>query len=314
MSEIERAAGIIQEGGLVAFPTETVYGLGADALNPLAVARVFEVKRRPQFDPLIVHVADLRQAEILVRRFPPLGLKLIERFWPGPLTLVLEKAEMVPDLVTSSLPTVALRVPDHPLALALIRESGRPLAAPSANLFGQVSPTTAEHVRASLGDQVDFVLDGGPCRVGVESTVLSLTGKEPTLLRPGGVSLEELQAIVGKVTVASGPVAAPQAPGQLESHYAPKTPLVLAGPQQVPPAGQRTGLLSLKGSENTSSFAAVEALSSKGDLKEAAANLFAAMRRLDALGLDLIWALPVPEEGLGRAINDRLRRASRKGP
>jgi len=308
MSDIERAAEIIQEGGLVAFPTETVYGLGADALNPLAVARVFEVKKRPQFDPLIVHVADLRQAEILVRRFPPLGLKLIERFWPGPLTLVLEKAEMVPDLVTSSLPTVALRVPDHPLALALIRESGRPLAAPSANLFGQVSPTTADHVRASLGDQVDFVLDGGPCRVGVESTVLSLTGKEPTLLRPGGVSLEELQAIIGKVTVASGPVTKPQAPGQLESHYAPLTPLVLGGQGQTPPAGKRVGLLSLSDPKDPS-FITVETLSPKGDLKEAAANLFAAMRRLDTLELDLIWALPVPEEGLGRAINDRLRRA-----
>jgi L-threonylcarbamoyladenylate synthase len=161
---------------------------------------------------------------------------------------------------------------------------------------------------------VDFVLDGGPCRVGVESTVLSLTGKEPTLLRPGGVSLEELQAIVGKVAVASGPVTAPQAPGQLESHYAPRTPLVLGGPGQAPPAGKRTGLLSLKGLEDPSSFVAVEALSPKGDLKEAAAHLFAAMRRLDSLGLDLIWALPFPEEGLGRAINDRLRRASRKGP
>src|SRR5262245_26338274 len=150
MTEMQRAAQIIQEGGLVAFPTETVYGLGADALNPLAVARIFEAKNRPQFDPLIVHVADLRQAEILVKRLPPAALKLIAKFWPGPLTLVLEKAEMVPDLVTSSLPTVALRVPDHPLALELIRESGRPLAAPSANLFGQVSPTTAAHVRSSL--------------------------------------------------------------------------------------------------------------------------------------------------------------------
>jgi L-threonylcarbamoyladenylate synthase len=164
-------------------------------------------------------------------------------------------------------------------------------------------------VRASLGDQVDFVLDGGPCRVGVESTVLSLTGKEPTLLRPGGVSLEELQAIVGKVAVVSGPVATPQAPGQLESHYAPNTPLVLAGPGQAPPAGKKTGLLSLKGPEDAS-FVAVETLSPKGDLKEAAANLFAAMRRLDSLGLDLIWARPFPEEGLGRAINDRLRRAA----
>src|SRR5277367_77070 len=172
MTEIQKAAQIIQEGGLVAFPTETVYGLGADALNPYAVARIFEVKNRPTFDPLIVHVADIRQAEILVLKFPEKALKLIEKFWPGPLTLVLPKASIVPDIVTSSLPSVAIRVPNHPMALELIRESGRPIAAPSANPFGQVSPTTADHVRRSMGNKVDLILDGGPCAIGVESTVI----------------------------------------------------------------------------------------------------------------------------------------------
>jgi L-threonylcarbamoyladenylate synthase len=312
MNDIQKAAGIIQEGGLVAFPTETVYGLGADALNPYAAARIFEVKERPQFDPLIVHVADLRQAEILVAKLPEKALKLAAKFWPGPLTLVLPKAPLVPDIVTSSLPTVAIRVPNHPMALELIRESGRPLAAPSANPFGQVSPTTAEHVRKSLGTKVDMILDGGPCVVGVESTVLSLVDQEPVLLRPGGVPLEEIQAIIGAVSTQTQAGQKPSAPGQLESHYAPRTPLVLAAPGQEPPQGKRVGLLTLLLPADLDRFTAVEVLSPKGDLREAAANLFAAMRRLDEGKLDVIWAQVVPEQGLGRAINDRLKRASRK--
>jgi L-threonylcarbamoyladenylate synthase len=312
MSEISKAAKIIQEGGLVAFPTETVYGLGADALNPLAVARIFEVKDRPQFDPLIVHIADLRQAEILVLKFPEKALQLAEKFWPGPLTLVLDKSSMVPDIVTSSLPTVAIRVPHHPMAIDLIRESGRPIAAPSANPFGAVSPTTAEHVRKSLGDKVDMVLDGGPCSVGVESTILSFAGKEPTLLRPGGVSLEDIQALVGPVRVNTSAAGKPLAPGQLENHYAPRTPLVLDDSLETLPEGKKIGLLSFQKPKAIHDFRAVEVLSEKGDLKEAAANLFAAMRRLDELGLDLIVTHPLPHEGLGRAINDRLYKASRK--
>jgi len=308
MTEIEKAARIIQEGGLVAFPTETVYGLGADALNPMAVARVFEVKQRPHFDPLIVHVADLRQAEIMVQKFPSLAVKLAEAFWPGPLTLVLEKSSLIPDLVTSSLPTVALRVPDHPFALSLIRESGRPLAAPSANPFGGVSPTTAEHVRLSLGEKVDLILDGGPCRVGVESTVLSLTGKIPVLLRPGGVSLEEIQALIGEVSLSLGG-GMPQAPGQLPSHYAPSTPLRFMDQLPASPLPGRWGLLSFLPVPGTDSFATVEVLSTDGNLREAAANLFSSLRKLDGMKLDGILALSFPDEGLGRAINDRLKRA-----
>lgn len=298
----------------MAFPTETVYGLGADALNPVAVARIFEVKDRPQFDPLIVHIADLRQAEILVLKFPEKALRLAEKFWPGPLTLVLDKSQMVPDIVTSSLPTVAIRVPNHPMALELIRESGRPIAAPSANPFGAVSPTTAEHVRRSLGEKIDMILDGGPCAVGVESTVLSFAGKELTLLRPGGVPLEEIQALVGPVIVNTSAAGKPLAPGQLENHYAPRTPLLLDDSLESLPEGKKIGLLSFQKPRTSHDFKAVEILSEKGDLKEAAANLFAAVRRLDEMGLDLILAHPLPHEGLGRAINDRLYKASQKHP
>jgi L-threonylcarbamoyladenylate synthase len=312
LSEIQQAAKIIREGGLVAFPTETVYGLGADALNPLAVARIFEVKNRPSFDPLIVHVADARQAEILVKKIPPQALKLMEKFWPGPLTLVLPKSPAVPDIVTSSLPTVAIRVPKHVMALALIFESGRPIAAPSANRFGEVSPTTAAHVRQSLGEKVDLILDGGPCSVGVESTVLSLVESKPVLLRPGGVSLEEIRALVGDVEVQTTAGEKPLSPGQLLRHYATRTPLVLDPKPESFPAGKKMGLLSLQKPRDASPFAAVEVLSASGNLREAAANLFSALRRLDEKGLDLIVASPVPDEGLGRAINDRLLKASQK--
>jgi L-threonylcarbamoyladenylate synthase len=312
MNEIQKAAQIIQEGGLVAFPTETVYGLGADALNPLAVAGIFQAKNRPQFDPLIVHVADMRQAEILVARFPEKALRLIEKFWPGPLTLVLPKSSLVPDIVTSSLPTVAIRVPNHPMALELIRESGRPIAAPSANLFGQVSPTTAEHVRRSLGEKVDLILDGGPCVIGLESTVISFVGKEPVLLRPGGVPLEEIQALIGPVALDTGSGEKPLGPGQLLNHYAPRTPLLFRDPSQPLPSGKKIGLLAFQNPSDPAPYFCVEVLSEKGDLKEAAAGLFAALRRLDENNLDFILAHPMTPQGLGLAINDRLKRASQK--
>ncbi len=312
MNEIQKAAQIIREGGLVGFPTETVYGLGADALNPLAVARVFEVKDRPLFDPLIVHAADLGQVESLVQGFPEKALRLAQKFWPGPLTIVLPKSALVPDIVTASLPTVAVRIPRHPLALELIRESGRPIAAPSANSFGRVSPTTADHVRDSLGAKVDLILDGGPCQVGVESTVVSFMEGVPLLLRPGGVSLEEIREVLGEVGIQASAPGAPQAPGQLPQHYAPRTPLRLAESLEELPPGKRIGLLSFLPPASRGSFQSVEVLSEKGDLREAAARLFAALRRLDGQNLDLIIARPVPHEGLGRAINDRLYKASHK--
>ena len=309
-SRIADAADTLRGGGVVAFPTETVYGLGANAFDRAAVQRVFEIKNRPHYDPLIVHVADARQVGDLVRDFPAEARMLARRFWPGPLTLVLPKIDRLPDLVTAGLPTVAIRIPNHALALALLEEVGSPVAAPSANPFGMLSPTTAEHVRDQLGDQVDVILDGGPCSVGVESTIVSFCGARPTLLRPGGIAAEDLEAVLGPLVCPSPHEPVPLAPGRLPRHYAPRTPLVLCSEVPAVPDGQRVGLLCLARPPDAGHFAAVEALSEAGDLTQAAANLFAALRRLDALGLDLIVAQSVPEKGLGATIMDRLRKAS----
>jgi len=311
---IHRAAEIIRRGGIVAFPTETVYGLGADAFHPLAVARIFEVKRRPYFDPLIVHVANPSKVEELAKEIPSNAKKLIERFWPGPLTVVLLKEEDIPDIVSAGLPTVAIRMPNHPMALALIKECECPIAAPSANPFGYLSPTTAEHVRDQLGDQVDLILDGGPCPVGVESTILSFLEEKPRLLRPGGVSLEEIESVIGEVEISPIKQDRPSAPGMLPRHYAPRTPIVLDWDEKHLDSykDKRIGFLAFQEPENFLKFQHIEVLSKKGDFREAAANLFSAIRRLDALDLDLILAEAFPEAGLGRAIMDRLRRATSK--
>ncbi len=297
----------------MAFATETVYGLGANAVDPQAVAGIFEAKGRPRFDPLIVHVPDAAQAQELVSDFPATALRLAEQFWPGPLTLVLPRRDRVPDIVTAGLPTVAVRVPRHPLALELLRRSGLPIAAPSANLFGCVSPTTAEHVAEQLGERIGLILDGGPCPVGVESTVLLVAGGSPVLLRPGGVTREEIERVVGRIEVRSGPVRGADAlpsPGMTARHYAPRTRLVLVDDLQEGPRGARVGALSLRGVTDRGDYGIVEVLSVDGDLREAASNLFAALRRLDAAHLDCIAAERVPEAGLGAAINDRLRRAA----
>ena len=311
-SLLREAAQIIKRGGLVAFPTETVYGLGADAFNPLAVARVFEVKKRPYFDPLIVHVARSADLEKLAVEIPSDVKKLIERFWPGPLTVVLRKREEVPDIVTAGLSTVAVRMPDHPMALSLIELAESPIAAPSANLFGCLSPTAAEHVREQLGHQIDLILDGGPCRVGVESTIIAFSRERPELLRPGGLALEEIESLIGKVDARRIEEEKPEAPGMLSTHYAPRTPIILQPCCQKPDAlkGRKVGFLAFRKPEEDMGFQHVEILSEKGNMREAAVNLFAAIRRLDSLNLDLIVAEPVPEDGLGRAIMDRLRRAS----
>lgn len=310
--KIDQAAEIIRRGGLVAFPTETVYGLGADAFNPLAVARVFEVKGRPYFNPLIVHVGDPRTLDQLVKEIPPGARRLIEQFWPGPLAVVLPTREEVSGIVTAGLPSVAVRMPRHALALGLIERAGCPIAAPSANPFGYVSPTTAEHVREQLGDRVDLILDGGPCEVGVESTIVSFLEERPCLLRPGGIPLEEIESIVGPVKISSTHNSRPLSPGMLPKHYSPRTPIILAQEGSSPDSykNRKIGLLSFQGQKIPIPFLHVEILSPKGDLREAAANLFSALRKLDALNLDLIVAEPVPEIGLGRAIMDRLRRSS----
>jgi L-threonylcarbamoyladenylate synthase len=309
---IHRAVEIIKRGGIVAFPTETVYGLGADAFHPLAVARVFEVKRRPYFDPLIVHVANDEDLEKLIIEIPSDARKLMERFWPGPLTVVLLKRENVPDIVTAGLPTVAIRMPKHPMTLSLIGLVGSPIVGPSANPFGYLSPTTAEHVRDQLGGQIDFILDGGPCEVGVESTIVSFFKKRPMLLRPGGVPLEEIESIIGRVEISPLREERASAPGMLPRHYAPRTPIVLDWSKKNLNSyrNKKVGLLAFQEPEESLKFDHIEILSEKGDFREAAANLFSAIRRLDTLNLDLILAETIPEVGLGRAIMDRLRRAS----
>ena len=305
---IAEAARILRRGGLVAFPTETVYGLGADATDDRAVARVFAAKRRPEFNPLIVHVPGIDEARLLVE-WTGEAETLAQRFWPGPLSLVLPRRAACPVsmLAASGLPTLAVRVPGGGTAQALLAHTGRPVAAPSANPAGAVSPTRAEHVAEALGDAVDLVLDGGPCILGIESTVVDLGGK-PALLRPGGTPAEEIEALIGPLAgPASG--AAPRSPGQLASHYAPALPL------RIDAGGAGPGEALLSFGPDTPGGAAIERnLSPAGDLVEAAATLFAALHELDRAGCTGIVAMPVPETGLGRAIMDRLRRAAAPRP
>jgi len=303
---IARAAGALRRGDLVAFPTETVYGLGGDATSDAVVARIFAAKGRPRFNPLIVHMPDLAEAEVIAL-FDERARDVARRFWPGPLSLVLPRRADggVSLLASAGLDTVAIRVPAHPVAQALLRATGRPLAAPSANRSGRVSPTEAAHVAAELGDGVALVLDGGRCPVGVESTVLDLTGATPTLLRPGGVTVEALAAALGPIAVAGADPAAPRSPGQLASHYAPALPLRMNAVEAQP--GE--ALLAF-GATVSGGFAEVLNLSERGDLVEAAANLFTMLRRLDRPGFTGIAVMRIPEHGLGQAINDRLRRAA----
>ena len=310
-AEIARAVAVLRAGGLVGMPTETVYGLAGGGLNPAALARIFEVKHRPLYDPLILHFADAAAAFAVAREVPPAARVLAERFWPGPLTLVLPRRAIVPDLVTSGLPKVAVRVPAHPVAQALLRAFDGPLAAPSANRFGRISPTDAAAVRTELGDAVPLILDGGPCRVGLESTVLEVNADGIRLLRAGGISLEEIERLAGPVeraNVASGNK--PLAPGQLEHHYAPRKPLRLLPPGEIPPADAGAGWLAfgpVKGADGQ----VVENLSPARDLREAAANFFRALRTLDDHpAVTVIYATRPPPEGLGLAINERLQRAA----
>ena len=304
---IAAAAEHLRAGRLVAFPTETVYGLGADATNATAVAAIFAAKGRPRFNPLIVHVLDVGHAGEHAR-LTTLARRLIDDFWPGPLTLVMDKRAGSPlaDLVTGGLDTVAVRATDHPIARALLEATGRPLAAPSANRSGHVSPTQAAHVAADLGDKVAMILDGGPTAHGLESTIIDARGDVPVLLRPGAVPVETIEAVLGRHVVrAEIDAERPNAPGQLASHYAPAAKMRL-GAREVRPGET---LLAF-GQPVPPTDGPVINLSPTGDLTEAAANLFAALRALDAKGAQTIAVMPIPDEGLGEAINDRLRRAA----
>ncbi|MEN6476971.1 MAG: L-threonylcarbamoyladenylate synthase [Rectinema sp.] len=318
------AGDAIARGLLVAIPTETVYGLGADAFDPIAVARIFEAKRRPNFDPLIVHIARIGDAERVAASIPAKARALMDALWPGPLTLILPKRSEVPDIVTSGLETVALRFPSHPVARRVIELSGTVVAAPSANPFGYLSPTTAEHVASMLGDKIDFIVDGGPCEVGVESTVLDACVDPPRVLRPGGMALDSIRRVIGDIDLFDRKVATPTSPGQLESHYAPHAALYLFEYGSLP-AAAKPGLIDPVSSialafdrargdalRECGLFEAVECLSERGDAREAAARLFSILHRLDAEGRTQIWAEKIPAEGLGAAVNDRLYKASRK--
>lgn len=315
--DIDHAASVLRAGGLVAMPTETVYGLAADATNPRAVASVFAAKNRPSFDPLIVHLASQSQVNEYAVEFPEEAVRLAMKFWPGPLTLVLPRRPCISDLVTSGLQGVGLRVPAHPMALELLRVSGLPLAAPSANPFGGISPTTADHVAAGLGHVVDYILDGGPCAVGVESTVVSFMEDRPLVLRPGGLSIEQISDVIGPIArAAADPAkddAAQPAPGMLSRHYAPTIPMRLIETDQTaaPIPGLRCGLLTWGHLDRVSAgFERVVNLSVTSDLSACAAGFFAALRDFDSSGLECIIARKFPEQGLGVALNDRLCRGA----
>jgi L-threonylcarbamoyladenylate synthase len=304
-TDVERFAAILRAGGIVAFPTETVYGLGADATNADAVLAIYETKGRPRFNPLIVHCTGCAMAERFAR-FDPLALRLAEAFWPGPLTLVVPRREPSPiaDIVTAGLDSVALRVPAHPIAQALIAAAGRPLAAPSANPSGRLSPTTAAQVREGFGDRVP-VLDGGPCEAGVESTIVRVEEGRATQLRPGALSRTDLESVLERPLATDSHGGKIAAPGMMASHYAPRATLRLAA------AAPRPGEAYLGfGPEPPGIAEPRRNLSPAGDLREAARNLFSKLHELDAVGFRTIAVAPIPVEGLGEAINDRLRRAA----
>ncbi|MCS6929520.1 MAG: L-threonylcarbamoyladenylate synthase [Saprospiraceae bacterium] len=317
-TDVEQAARWLELGQCVAIPTETVYGLAANALDPVAVARIFETKNRPAFDPLIVHVLDFAAAEALVEEFPDPLRQLAVRFWPGPLTILLTKRVIIPDLVTAGLPRVAIRAPAHSLTRQLLMRLPFPLAAPSANPFGYISPTTPQHVYDQLQGKIPYILDGGPCAVGMESTIVGLENGSLIVYRLGGLPIEALETSVNmRIVVQKHSSSRPTAPGMLTTHYAPRKPLLLwPSAEDWPKAaseGQRVGLLLFYPRKSLPPHNQSIVLSQTGDLKEAARNLFSALRSLDsASDVDVIWAEECPAVGLGRAINDRLRRAAAK--
>lgn len=308
--DLEKAIHLLREGEIVAIPTETVYGLAANAFNPSAVIKIFQAKNRPQFDPLIVHFPSIETVRKSVAEFPSAAMALAEAFWPGPLTLLLKKQPVIPDLVTAGLSTVAVRCPDHPLTQALLQKLDFPLAAPSANPFGYVSPTRPEHVQAQLGDSVSYILDGGPCSVGVESTIVGWDQGKLTVYRTGGTTIEAIEKVAGEKAALQSTPSEIMAPGQMKSHYATRRRLIIGNIAEMIrtlPKEETAAVLSFSRNYQTRHQ---YILSPAGDLAEAARNLFTALRTLDALPVTVILAEEVPHEGLGRAINDRLRRAS----
>jgi len=311
--QIIKASEIIRGGGLVAFPTETVYGLGADGLNPVAVAKIFEVKNRPTFNPLILHIENKDRLNTVCDIPSDKVYDLINEFWPGPLTLVLPKKSNVPAIVTGGLDTVAIRMPDNPIALELIKLSGTPIAAPSANLFGQLSPTRAVHVEKQFGDKIDMILDGGKCSIGIESTILLIEKEEVTVLRHGAIPVESLREVIGEIKLFPKKSDRPNAPGQLPFHYSPQTPILMLTLENIEKhKNQKIGAIFFKGNYSKFNFAREIILSRNGSLSEAAASLFSTLHKLDDMQLDCILIEPFPPEGLGVALMDRIQKAVAK--
>lgn len=306
--DIEKAAKLLTNDELVAIPTETVYGLAGNALSSAAVAKIFSVKNRPQFDPLIVHVPYLEKVKDYALEIPEAAKKLADKFWPGPLTLLLKKKSIIPDLVTAGLDTVGIRCPDHPLTRQLLKELPFPLAAPSANPFGYVSPTKPQHVEEQLGNKIQYILDGGICPVGIESTIVGFENDRPVVYRLGGLSLEDIEATIGAVDLMMHSTSNPKSPGQLKSHYAPGKKVILGSIEELLKVNKaKAGVLSFHKNFNVSNQVI---LSPSGKLEEAARNLFEALRAFDKMDVEVVLTEPVPDQGLGRAINDRLRRAA----
>ena len=310
-SDIDFAIELLNRQELIGIPTETVYGLAGNALNASTVAKIFKVKSRPTFDPLIVHAASMEGIKDLVKEIPDKAIELASHYWPGPLTLILNKKSTIPDLVTSGLDTVAVRVPNHSMTLELLQGLDFPLAAPSANPFGYVSPTKAQHVNEQLGEKISFILDGGDCSIGIESTIVKVEGDDVTVLRLGGCSVESIQSVVGPIVVNSISNTNPIAPGMLDSHYSPLTPLKIGNINKMAEKYQdlKLGVLSFNKFVDEIDRNRQFVLSEKSDLNEAATRLFTGLRHLDNLNLQLILSEYVPDQDLGLAINDRLKRA-----
>lgn len=307
--DINKAKHLLENGRLVAIPTETVYGLAANALNVLAVTQIFKAKKRPAFDPLIIHVPSLEKAAHYASEIPEKARHLAEAFWPGPLTLLLDKRNIIPDLVTAGLETVGIRCPDHALTRQLLTALAFPLAAPSANPFGYISPTTPQHVQDQLGEQIPYILDGGPCEVGIESTIVGFHNGKGIVLRTGGLRIEDIERVIGSVDLQLSRSSNPRAPGQLQSHYAPRKKLLTGNLEKLimDHGSEEVAVLSF---QKKYPVAHQQVLSPSGNLDEAARNLFSALRKLDESPAIIILSEYVPDTGLGRAINDRLKRAS----
>jgi L-threonylcarbamoyladenylate synthase len=313
LENINLSVEVLKSSGLVAFPTETVYGLGADGLNEIAVSKIFEAKQRPTFNPLILHVSSIDMLNEIAEFSDEKLVLLAEHFWPGPLTLILRKKDVVPYIVTSGLETVAVRMPDNKIALNLIEKLGNPIAAPSANSFSKLSPTKAEHVAKQLGNKVDIILDGGNCNVGVESTIIEVSKNSQILLRHGGIAKEEIEKVIGKLTDIKIESDIPKSPGQLKIHYAPNIPIYFFNKDIIKENfNKNIGAIFFNKIKNIEKFKIVKVLSEKADLHEAAANLFSYLHEMENLNLDMIFVEPIEKVGLGAAIMDRLTKAANK--